>query len=391
MMKELKNQISYAWLVAILAGVFLFSACTVHKIAPPAAPAAKPTKQKWIIDTDVAIDDWPAIFFMLNHPQVEVIGITITGCGETHAEPGVQNTMNLCLLAGQGHIPAAAAHPEPLDGYHIYPTPWRTMANTLSGISIPQHQGLKTPMNALELMSHLLRNSPEKVNILSLGPLTNISEVFEKEPDLTEKVGKLVIMGGAVRVKGNILVPGFTDHLKNKVAEWNIYIDPVAARKVFRSRVPKVLVPLDATNQVQVTFAFVDDFKKRSKSPEAKFMCRVFDKETEFIKSGEFFFWDPLAAALGVEEDLGKYEHLKMDVVVLYTDAPPLQKEALGYSKRLKHGGPRQNFDYHGTGRTVIADTGGLTKVCVRVDGDRFKERYIRVINKEEKQTAASP
>lgn len=388
-MEKLKDKISYGWVVAILAGVFLISGCAAPPIAPPAAPLAKPAPQKWIIDTDVAIDDWPAMFFMLNHPQVEVIGITVTGCGETHAEPGVQNTMNLCLLAGQGHVPAAAAHPEPLDGYHIYPTPWRTMANTLSGIPIAQHQGPKTTMNALELMSHLLRNSPEKVNILSLGPLTNISEVFEKEPDLMDKVGKLVIMGGAVRVKGNIIVPGFTDHLKNKVAEWNIYIDPVAAQKVFRSRVPKVLVPLDATNKVQVTPAFVENFKKQSKSPESRFMCQVFAKETEFIKSGEFFFWDPLAAAVGVEEDLGKFERLKVDVIVLYTDAPPLHREALGFSKKLKHGAPRRNFDYHHTGRTIIADTGGVTKVCVDVDGEKFKERYIRVINREEKPAPA--
>jgi inosine-uridine nucleoside N-ribohydrolase len=390
-MQVFENQIRPGRVAIFLAIVFLLGACGTQKIAQQAVPPAKPTPQKWIIDTDVAIDDWPAIFFMLNHPQVEVIGITVSGCGETHAEPGVQNVMNLCLLAGQGHIPAAAAHPEPLDGYHIYPTPWRTMANTLSGISIPQHQGPKTPMNAVELMSHLLRNSPEKVNILSLGPLTNISEVFEQEPALIEKVEKVVIMGGAVRVKGNIIVPGFTDNLKNRVAEWNIYIDPVAAQKVFRSKVPKVLVPLDATNQVQVTAAFVEDFKKQSKSPEAKFMCQVFDKETEFIKSGEFFFWDPLAAALGVEEHLGKHEAMKLDVVVLYTDDPPLQKEAQGFSTKLKHGGPRRSFDHHRTGQTVVADTGGVTKVCVNVDGARFKERYIRVINKEEKRPAASP
>ena len=237
----------------------------------------------------------------------------------------------------------------------------------------------------MELMSHLLKSSPEKVNILALGPLTNISEVFEKEPELIDKVEKIVIMGGAVRVKGNIIVPGFTDHLKNQVAEWNIFIDPVAAQKVFRSKVPKVLVPLDVTNQVQVTSDFVDRFKKRRKSPESEFMGKIFDKETEFIKSGEFFFWDPLAAAMGVEENLGKYENLKLDVVVIYTDAPPIQKEALGFSKNLKHGAPRRNFDYHKTGQTVVSEQGGLTKVYLQVDGEKFKERYITVINKEEK------
>jgi inosine-uridine nucleoside N-ribohydrolase len=377
-----RKYFSIALFFAIL---ILLGGCTQGQVGQAPVPAVKTIPQKWIIDTDVAIDDWPAIFFMLNHPQVEVIGITVTGCGETHAASGVQNAMNLCLLAGQGHIPAAAAHDEPLDGYHVFPTPWRTMANTLSGISIPQNQRTKTGMNAMELLSHLLKSSPEKVNILAVGPLTNISEAFEKEPELMDKVEKIVIMGGAVRVKGNIIVPGFTDHLKNQVAEWNIFIDPVAAQKVFRAKVPKVLIPLDVTNQVQVTFDFVDRFKKRRKSPESEFMAKIFDKETEFIKSGEFYFWDPLAAAMGVEEHLGKYENLKIDVVVIYTDAPPLQKEALGFSKKLKHGAPRRNFDYHKTGQTVVSEQGGLTKVYLQVDGEKFKERYIAVINKEEK------
>ncbi len=104
-MKKLKNNIGFGWIVALLAGVFLLCSCSAQRIARQAPPPAKPTAQKWIIDTDVAIDDWPAMFFMLNHPQVEVIGISVTGCGETHAEPGVQNAMNLCLLAGQGNIP----------------------------------------------------------------------------------------------------------------------------------------------------------------------------------------------------------------------------------------------------------------------------------------------
>ncbi len=219
---------------------FPTDACSTPKIAPPNPSPAKPIPQKWIIDTDVAIDDWPAMFFMLNHPQVEVIGITITGCGETHAEPGVQNAMNLCLLAGQGHIPAAAAHPEPLDGYHIYPNPWadhgkypfRDPSSPTSGTQNPDdRRRINEPSVA--------KFTGRRLNILSLGPLTNISEVLEQEPALIEKVGKLVIMGGAVRVKGNIIVPGFTDNLKNRVAEWNIYIDPVAAQKVFRSKFPR--------------------------------------------------------------------------------------------------------------------------------------------------------
>lgn len=373
----------------ILLAVILFLICSCNK--PPlqsrSIPPADPAVKKWIIDTDVAIDDWPAILYMVNHPQVEVIGITVTGCGETNCEPGVQNAMDLCLLAEKGDIPVAAASEEPLDGYHIFPTPWRTMANTLSGIPLPRNTKEKVNENALELMSRLLRSSSEKISILAVGPLTNISEVFEKEPDLIDKVEKLVIMGGALQAKGNIIVPGFTDHIKNQVAEWNIYIDPLAAQKVFRSRLPKVLIPLDATNKVQVTFDFVKSFKQKSESPEAKFLCKIFDKETEFIKSGEFYFWDPLAAALGVEDQLGKFDNQKIDVVVEYCDFPCLHKESQTFSQRLPNGKLRRNFDYYQSGRTIVASTGGLTKACIDVDGEKFKERYITVINKKLRNT----
>jgi pyrimidine-specific ribonucleoside hydrolase len=380
----------YWKVLVILAMAAALVAAAPQKKEQPAAPAAASAPQPWIIDTDVAIDDWPAMFFMLNHPQVKVVGITVSGCGEAHPELGVQNAMNLCQLTGQAQVPVAVAHSEPLDGYHVFPTPWRAMANTLSGIPVPPHKGAKTPLDALALLTKLLKESPGKVNILALGPLTNLSEFFDKEPALMAKVGKLVIMGGAVRVKGNIIVPTFTDHLKNQVAEWNIFVDPVAAKRVFRSRVPKVLVPLDATNQVQITPEFVEAFTKRANSPEAKFMAQVFAKEVEFIKSGEFYFWDPLAAAVGVEENLGTFENLKLDVVVKYTREPILQPEALFYSRKLKNGRLRRNFDYHETGRTVETPNGSPVKVCMKADGEKFKERYIRLINKEEKSAATA-
>ena len=83
-------------------------------------------------------------------------------------------------------------------------------------------------------------------------------------------------MGGAIETRGNLIVQGFTDDLQNKVAEWNIYIDPVAANKVFTSGIPITLIPLDATNQVPVTLDFTAEFKRKATSPEAKFIDIAF-------------------------------------------------------------------------------------------------------------------
>ena len=62
-----------------------------------------------------------------------------------------------------------------------------------------------------------------------------------------------------------MIVPNFTDNLKNKFAEWNIWIDPLAAQITYRSGVPITMVGLDATNQVQVTRKFAKDFKALKK------------------------------------------------------------------------------------------------------------------------------
>ena len=108
------------------------------------------------------------------------------------------------------------------------------------------------------------------MTLVTVGPLTNVAAVFRREPGVKAKVEKLCIMGGAVRVGGNVIVPGVTDHLKNKTAEWNIYIDPVAAQEVLNSGVPIRLIPLDATCQVVLTKSLAAQFKRQAKNPRSK-------------------------------------------------------------------------------------------------------------------------
>jgi len=82
-------------------------------------------------------------------------------------------------------------------------------------------------------------------------------------------------MGGSVWQPGNSIVPDFTDHFKNKVAEWNIMIDPVAARLVLRSGVPLTLVTLDGTKDQKMIRADVKKFIAAARSPSAVFYAKV--------------------------------------------------------------------------------------------------------------------
>ncbi|MDJ0719285.1 MAG: nucleoside hydrolase, partial [Prochloraceae cyanobacterium] len=174
---------------------------------------------------------------------------------------------------------------------------------------------------------------------------TNLAELLETNEAIANKINRIYIMGGAVRVRGNIIVPGFTDDFKNEVAEWNIYVDAIAAQKVFISNVPITLIPLDATNYVPVTKDFTSKLKQNTTTEEAKFISQVFDKIQPVLDSGEYYFWDAVAAVTLVNKDFCNYENLKLDVIVDYTDDEDSLQDLPSFSQILENGKMRHQLD----------------------------------------------
>ena len=264
-----------------------------------------------IIDTDMAVDDWFAILYILQRPDAQVLAITVAGTGEAHCNPGVQNAVGLVALAGNAPIPVDCGAEKPLSGNNVFPDDWRTSVDSMLGIPLPQGSNPNVAGGAVELMISMLENSAEPVDLLTLGPLTNVADLLSSRPDLGAKIHKIVIMGGAVNVPGNLngYVPG------NTTAEWNIYIDPAAANIVFDSGIPVILVGLDATNQAQLDEAFYHRFSESTESLEAQFVIQVLDNMQLFIQSGSWYFWDPMAAAILMDESMAKYGNLSLNVV----------------------------------------------------------------------------
>ena len=146
--------------------------------------------------------------------------------------------------------------------------------------------------DAVALFTSAIRASPEPVTVLALGPLTNVGAALDATPALAENIATIVAMGGAVDVAGSSVSEA------NTAAEWNIYCDPHAARIVFESGAPITLVPLDATNEVPVTPAFVARLDAEKATPEAEFVAALLAANAESIAAGSYYFWDPLAAAV---------------------------------------------------------------------------------------------
>jgi len=152
----------------------------------PVAPAGD--AQPLIIDSDMAPDDWMAILYLLQQSEVEVKAITVAGTGEAHCAPGVQNARNLAALAGRGAIPVACGRETPLLGDHAFPPDWREAVDGLLGLSLPANPASAYEGSAVELLTRVVEESPEMVQLLTLGPLTNVAEAIEARPELVRNL-----------------------------------------------------------------------------------------------------------------------------------------------------------------------------------------------------------
>jgi pyrimidine-specific ribonucleoside hydrolase len=341
-------------MIVLLAAVILLMGCTIPAATPTATPPTRATShpRAIVIDTDMAADDWMAILYLLQRPDMTVRAITVTGAGEAHCAPGTQHALGLAALSGNGKILVACGRETPLQGDHAFPDGWREGVDSLLGLTLPDGQDSVSSQTAAELLASVIQSSPDKVTLLTLGPLTNVAEALQTNPSLMDHIDGIYIMGGAVNVPGNVGASGVG--IDNSVAEWNIYVDPYAANVVLQSSAPITLVPLDATNHVPLTAKFYNRLKSNHTSSEATFVFDVLTKQKAFIDSSGYYFWDPLAAAILADESLATFQTENLCVV---------EKE-----------GPESGWTKSGNGCPEV-------RVAVSADGGRFEQIFLDTLN----------
>jgi inosine-uridine nucleoside N-ribohydrolase len=152
---------------------------------------------------------------------------------------------------------------------------------------------------AVDLMVQVLNSTRDKVDILALGPATNVADLLSAHPWAKARIGRVVFSGGAVYVGGNI----FTN-VPNTYAEYNALGDPDALAAVATSGVSLVLVPLDATGQLIVNQTYLDRLGVNQYTSEAAWVYSLL--RTLQTQMGSVFntysLWDPYAAAVLVDQ-----------------------------------------------------------------------------------------
>lgn len=201
-------------------------------------------KRKIIIDTDPGHDDAMAIMLAVKSGVFDVMAIT-TVCGNSTIENTTRNTRFILQTLRREDIPVFSGAKKPMKRTLIQGVVHGKSG--LEGIDPTNNPNLTN--NAVEKIIYLVKENPKEITLVTLAPLTNIAMAILKDPEAMRGVKEIIIMGGAINVAGN----------KNRVAEFNIFVDPDAAKIVFDFPVEKTLIPLDACNCIQLT---LQDFKE---------------------------------------------------------------------------------------------------------------------------------
>lgn len=188
------------------------------------------------LDCDTGIDDALALALLLGHPGVELAAVG-TVSGNTAAGQAARNTLDLLALAGRDDIPVAVGAHHPLGGRYAGGAGRIHGGNGIGGVELPRASRTPAPGTAAGLLIEAARRHPGELRVVATGPMTNLAVALRREPGLAALVRDVTVMGGAVRVPGNI-----TGH-----AEANIANDPTAAAEVLGAAWPVTLVPLDVT------------------------------------------------------------------------------------------------------------------------------------------------
>ncbi|MEL7398728.1 MAG: nucleoside hydrolase, partial [Pseudomonadota bacterium] len=157
------------------------------------------------------------------------------------------------------------------------------------------------------LIDTLRREPPGTVTLCPIGPLTNIATALTRAPDIAERIQEIVLMGGAYFEVGNI----------TPAAEFNIYVDPEAAKLVFASGVPITVMPLDVTHKALVTRPRNDAFRilQNAVGPAVADMTDFFERyDREKYGSAGAPLHDPCTIAYLLQPDLFTGRHINVEI-----------------------------------------------------------------------------
>jgi inosine-uridine nucleoside N-ribohydrolase len=272
-----------------------------------------------IIDTDPGVDDALALLLAMCSPELKIEAITPVA-GNVPLELTLPNALRMVEIAGRTDIPVAAGARTPLVR-RLVTAAYAHGENGLGGAVFPEPKIKPVAQPAAELIRDIIRRYPGEVTLIPVGPLTNIATALTLDKELAGMVRGITLMGGSL--SGGNITPA---------AEFNIYVDPEAARIVFQSGIPITMVGLDATRKTSLTEEHVRTLET-AQNPVSQAAAKIGRNALEHNRQMGFLvgpnMHDSLAVATFLDPSLVTLKDFYVDVE---TTGELTAGETLGYS-----------------------------------------------------------
>ena len=249
----------------------------------------------FLIDTDVASDDAVALILALRAPDVRVVAIT-TVAGNVEVQQATRNALYTVELCG-ADVPVYVGAEKPLLRSHENAT-WFHGRDGLGEHGYPPARQAPAKTHAVEAIIEAVESYPGLV-VITLGPLTNLALAVLRKPSIVDKVGRCVVMGGGPCTEGNV----------TPAAEYNIWVDPEAARIVLHSGLPVELIGWHTSRGEavlnQADIAQIQGFENRI--AHFAIECNSRARTGYFEQTGEdgISLPDPIAMSIALDPTIG--------------------------------------------------------------------------------------
>lgn len=297
--------------------------------------------KKVVIDCDPGIDDALALMMAFASDSLEVLALTAVS-GNVPVAQTAENALRLAALAGADvEVAAGAESPLIKDAHHAFHVHG---LNGLGGVILPA-VGKISSRTAVNLLKDMIEKNPGELEIIALGPLTNIAHLLQQAPETATKIKKLSIMGGALK-GGNATA----------FAEFNIFADPHAAALVFDAGIPIDMFGLDVTNRALLLPEEVRQVLEMG-GPVLTPIGEMMQFYLNFYQSVGFEglgMHDPFTVACVIEPDLAEMKSMALRV---------------------------ECEDPVSMGQTVVVPgIDAFCKAAVELDNERFKDLFMRLM-----------
>ncbi len=255
----------------------------------------------------------------MRSPELKIEGITPVA-GNVPLELTLPNALRMVEIAGRTDIPVAAGAKSPLVR-RLVTAAYAHGENGLGGAVFPEPTIKPVADPAAEFIRAIVRKYPGEVTLIPIGPLTNIATALNLDSELAAMVRGIVLMGGSL--SGGNITPA---------AEFNIYVDPEAARIVFQSGIPITMVGLDVTRKTSLTEDHVRTLEA-AQNPVSQAAAKIgrnainHNREQGFLVGPNMH--DPLAVAAFLDPSILKFKDYYVDVE---TTGELTAGETIGYS-----------------------------------------------------------